>query len=318
MSNVLYASVTNTTSPLNIRFSEAHNDSAPMITIECVSTTLTIGDSLSVDIGYSASHGVIFNGYVKNIVKSAKALVTKITGYGTMIRAVDYFLASLNPDDPFTRSNITAESLVGDLMSEAGLTDYGYDATSFTFATQNPMEVNLVSVYEFCNMIANTLAWHLYADSNGKVWFVDRKPYIMGGDSSSATLTESDILSSSHLNSERDLRNRIVVYGADGIYAEAKAESIYLPSGFYKTVVASAYWIDSQSMAQQAADYNLTALNRLTIEATITIIGDYSISARDVITVTETNTDISGTWYVYGVEHSWSSRGYTTTLILRQ
>jgi len=319
MSNKLYASITNVTRPLDIRFSEAHNDSAPMIIIECESTTLEVGNSISVDLGYEGDYNTIFNGYVKNISKEASPpLVTKITAYGTMIRAVDYFIASLDPNAPLTYSNISAEDLVGNVLSEAGITNYGYDATSFIFATTAPMEVNLVAAYDYCSMIANTLAWHLYADKDGKAWFVDRKPYVMGGDSPSATIVIGDILSATNLRSERDLRNRIVVYGGEGIYAEASAVSPYLPDGFYKTVVASAYWIDSQSMAQQAADYNLTALNRLTLEVTIAIIGDSSINTREVITVTEATTGISGNWYVYSVDHTWGVRGFTTTLILRQ
>lgn len=318
MASKLYASVTNTSDIQQIRFSEAHNDSAPIVVIDANTTTLGIGDSVTVYIGYVGDNDKIFTGYVKSITKATPPTVKKITAYGEMIRAVDYFLASNDPYNPFSRSNIDAEDLVEDLMAEAGLTNYGYDATSFTFGVQGPVEVNLTSVYDFCRMVSDVLAWHLYADINGKVWFVDRKPYVMGGDSSSATITGSSIISASYLESERDLRNRIVVYGFEGIHATASASSPYLPSGFYKSVVASAYWIDTQSMAQLAADYNLALLNRLTKEGNITIIGDSSINARDVITVTETNTSMSGDWYVYGIEHSWSQRGYTTTLTLRQ
>jgi len=323
----LYADVTNISQITDIRFSESHNDSAPLCTISAISNSTTIGDEVTVDIGYDGDHAEIMTGYVKDITKKASPTEYSITIYGAMIRAVDYFLASSNPNSPFTRQNISAEDLVRDLMAEAGLTNYGYDATSFVFATQGPLEINLVGVHDYCSMIANTLAWHLYADSDGKVWFVDRKPYVMGGDSSSLTITDSDILSGSYSISERDLRNRIVVYGRNGISATASQGTSYnpitdsneqiLPAGFYKSVVASADWIDSQSMAQGAANYNLDLLNRLQVEANIQIQGNADIHARDVITVDSDSLDIDNDFYVYTVDHTWGDKGFTTSLQLR-
>jgi len=314
----LYSSVTNTTNVMSIRFSEAYNDSAPLVIIEALNTSLSLGDSIDVSIGYVGDYTHIFTGYVKEINTTTPETKIRISAYGAMIRAVDFFIASSDPNNPFSRENISAESLVRDLVALAGLTNFGYDATSFTFATTAPMEVNLVAAYDFCNSIANTLAWHLYADKAGKVWFVDRKPYIVPGDTPTATITVNEITQASNSISERDLRNRIVVYGGNDIYADASASSPYLPAGFYKTVVASAYWIDSQSMAQKAADYNLAALNRLTEEATITILGDASLSTRDIITVIETHTGISSDWIIYGTEHVFGKSGFLTTLTLRK
>ena len=318
MANKLYASVTNTSDIYQIRFSEAHNDSAPMCIIDARTSSLDVGDSITVNIGYIGNHSQIFTGYVKSVTKNTPPTIKKISAYGEMIRAVDFFIAASNPENPFTRSNISAEDLVEDVIALAGLTNYGYDATSFTFGVKNNVEVNLTGAYDFCKMIADLLAWHLYADQNGKVWFVDRKPYVMGGDSPTATIGESDIITADYLESERNLRNRVVVYGAEGIYATASASSPYLPAGFYKSVVASAWWIDTQSMAQLAANYNLALLNRLTKEGTIVMMGDASLQARDVVTISETNTGMSGNWYVYGIEHMWSQRGFTTTLTVRQ
>lgn len=323
----LYASATNISNISSVRFTEAHNDATPICTISCLNTTAGIGDSITVAIGYEGEYSNIMTGFVKDITKKTSPTEIDVTIYGEMIRAVDYFLVSDTPDDPFTRSNISAEDLVEDLMDEAGLTNFGYDATSFIFATQAPLEVNLVSVYDYCHMIAKTLAWHLYADNTGKVWFVDRKPYVMGSDSSVETITDSEILSGSYSISERDLRNKIVVYGMAGVSAVASQGTSYnpitdsdeqiLPSGFYKAVLASAEWIDTQSMAQGAADYNLDLLNRLQVEANIQIEGDSNISCRDVITVTSTALNIDHDFYVYTVDHMWDQRGFVTNLILR-
>lgn len=177
-------------------------------------------------------------------------------------------------------------------------------------------------------MIADTLAWHIYADSNGKVWFVERNPHLMSGDTPIVTITDSVISNLQFAVSERDLRNRIVVYGRNNIHAEALSSTSYdpvlessrsiLPAGFYKTVVASADWIDTQSMAQKAADYNLDLLNRLTVEATLVMEGNPNISARDIVTVNSASLSLNTDFYVYTIDQNWSSSGFTTTLTLRK
>jgi hypothetical protein len=71
-------------------------------------------------------------------------------------------------------------------------------------------------------------------------------------------------------------------------------------------------------MAQGAADRNLQLLNRLTEEATVTILGDSSIDARDVVTVVDSYTGLNDDFYVYGIDQEWSKNGFTTTLTLRK
>lgn len=328
MANILYASATNMSNITGVRFTEAHNDAAPIITVKAVTSSVDIGDEFEVSLGYVGNNTNIFKGYVKTIDKASSPTEITITAYGKMIRAVDFFLASSNPANPFTRQNIAAEDLVRDLMQEAGLTNFGHDDTHFIFSTKAPLEINLVSVYDYCKMIADTLAWHIYADKNGKVWFVERKPHLMDDDDSIYTITDTEIINAQYLISERDLRNRVVVYGRDSISADESSSSSYdpvletsraiLPSGFFKTVVASADWIDTQMMAQLAAEYNLELLNRLTVEATVVIFGNPHLEARDVITINSSVFGINTDFYVYTVDQNWSSSGYTTTLTLRK
>ena len=328
MATKLYASATNMSNITNIRFTEAHNDATSIITVKAVTSTVDIGDDFEVELGYIGNSENIFKGYVKSIDRASSPTEVTVTGYGKMIRAVDYFLASTSASNPFTRQNIDAEDLVKDLMAEAGLTNFGYDATHFIFATQSPLEINLVSVYDYCKMIADTLAWHVYGDKDGKVWFVERNPNLMPGDTPEFTITDSDIINLQFSVSERDLRNRIVVYGGNDINAEATSSTSYdpvlessrsiLPAGFYKTVVASAEWIDNQSMAQMAANYNLALLNRLTVEATLTMVGNPSITARDIVTVNSDSLSLNTDFYVYTIDQNWSSSGFTTTLTLRK
>lgn len=315
----LYATVTNTSNIIGAQISNSFSDTAPMASIKAVNTSLGIGDLIEVNLGYEGDYSKVFAGYVKEVKRSQPPTTYDINAYGHMIRAADYFIASDTADNPLSYFNIAAETLVSNLMAKAQLTDFGYDATSFTFATQGPLEINLVSVYDYCNMIADTLAWHLYADMDGKVWFVERWGRIMDTDTSDYTMPGgSNIIKVSYTQDERDLRNRVVVYGGGGISATASAVSEHLPSGFYKTVVASAEWIDNQTMAQSAADYNLELLNVLNKEVNATFVGKHDTFVRDVVTFDYPALAISGLWLIDTVDHDWSRNGYTTTMRMRK
>lgn len=317
----LDASVTNVSQLKSISVSTAHNTPSGQAVINAISHTLNIGDSIEVQLGYQGSLQKVFSGYVKQIELNVPDNTYIITANDVMVKAIDYFIASANPEAPFSRFNIDAEDLVQDLMELADLTSYTADTTNFTFAIYNPMEINLVSVYDICNTIADILAYNLWADANGQIHFEDRRPYPMGGDSSIGTIDDTNlynIIQNTYRQSDRDLRNRVVVYGAPGIYAEDSSSSPYLPSGFYKTVVVASQWIDSQTMANNSASYNLAKLNRLTEEVAVEVMGDPDYVARQVLTVDEDFTGVSGAWYIYSCEHRWSDAGYVTNMELRK
>lgn len=315
-----YISVTGVSDILSVTVSDSHTSPTASATISCISTSLEIGDLITINLGYVGSHQKVFEGYVKNITHQQQPDQYEITCANAMIRAVDFFIASTNPDEPYSKTNIKAENLIQDLMEMAGLTDYVATDTSFTFATQGqPIEVNLTSVYDYSKFIADILAYHIYADVNGQVHFIRRMPFVDAGDSSAASYGNSNIISVNYVRSDRDLRNRVVVYGAEGIYAEAKESSPYLPVGFYKSVAVSApSVIDTQAMAEQSAQYNLDKLNRLTIGGSVTVLGDATVKARDCVTINKSDIGMTGLFYVYGCEHTFGKEGFTTSLDLRK
>lgn len=320
MADRLYGTATGCSNIESMTVSDSHSAPTASAVVRCVSSTLDVGDPISIYMGYNGSGTRTFSGYVKNVQRSQSPTMYEITAANAMVRAVDYFIVSDSPLTPYSRENISAQSLIGELMAMAGLTNYSGSSSGFTFATNGtPLEVNLTSVYDYCKFIADLLAWHIYADDNGKVWFKSRPPFPEGGDPSVATLSNTNLLDVSYWRSDRDLRNRIVVYGAEGISATASASSPYLPAGFYKSVaVAAPTVITSQSMAQSSANYNLAKLNRLTIGGSATIIGNAAINCRDCVTVNKSDIGMSGKFYVYGLEHQWSKDGFKTQMDLRQ
>lgn len=270
--------------------------------------------------GYVGNTFTAFTGFVKEVeIKEPEQYYT-LTCANVMIRAVDFFIASETPDNPFSRSNISAEDLIQDILELSGLDSFDMEPTSFTFAVHNPVEVNLTSAYDYAHFLADIIAFNLYADNSGTVHLINRRPYPVVGDTSVATFGNADTLSATYTISDRDLRNKVIVYGSGEIHATASASSPYLPAGYFRTVVVAAPGvIDTQEMATQAADYNLDLLNKLTYRVALSVIGEPGIFARSVITLNLPEIGISSEdFYVYSMEHSWSRSGYVTNLDCRK
>lgn len=319
MAEKLYATATGLSNILSVQLVDSHVAQVANATIIAETSNVSIGDSITIALGYESSYNTLFTGYVKAVERKEPTRLYTISASNVLIRAMDYFIVASDPENTFTRQNIQAETLVGDILALAGITNYTSETTSFTFAIHTPLEVNITAAYDYAKFISSLLAWNLYGDKNGLVHFVDRKPYVMPGDSSLGTIGDATLTEISYMVSEKDLRNRIVVYGAGDIKAEAKASSPYLPSGFYKSVlVAAPDVIDTQNMANISASYNLTAYNRLTKRLTLTVVGNSSYEARQVYTIDKSDLGATGDWYVYGITHDWSSTGYTTSLDMRQ
>lgn len=313
----LVKNVTGTTNPISISINDSHDNAVAIATIKAEDTTLNIGDAITVQIGYG-SLVKKFSGFVKRIERSVPDDTYVIVAHNALVRAVDYYLASANPNTPFKRFQIQAEDLIRDLLLQAGLTNYSGDTSNFTYAWTIPVEFNLVGVYDACKQLADMLAWHIYADENGQIHFLDRKPYVMAGDTPVKTVSDATIISASETTSDDELRNRIIVYGGNGVYSEAKASSPYLPAGYYKTTVLSAWFVDRQDSADKATSFNLTKWNRLRKSLSLSIEGDTDLSARDVITVQQTDLGINSDWYIYQMEHNVSSSGYVCNIEARQ
>ena len=192
MANQLYADVSGCSGLESLSVSDSHGAPTATAVIRCHSSSLDVGDSVSVDLGYTGSHRNVFSGYVKNVQRSQAPSLYEITCSNAMVRALDFFIVSSNPLAPYSRQNISAETLVSELMAMAGL-GVSADGTGFTFATKGyPLEVNLTSVYDYCKFIANILAWHIWADESGTVHFENRPAY-PSGDSSVATLSKTHL-----------------------------------------------------------------------------------------------------------------------------
>jgi len=324
---------------LSVNISSSHGSPMTNATIECIEFTKDIGDVVTIDIGYEDDHGIAFSGFVKNVERATPEDKYIVTCYDNAVRLSDFFIASSIPTTPLKFKGIKAEDLVEALVNLAGIDNYYGQETFFTFGINNAFEINLVSAYDYIRTIADVLSWNVYCTQAGQIRFVNRKPYVMTGTSGQpgdvadvpfATIYDMNgsgddkILEFSYHKSEKDLRNKVVVYGRGSIAAVASAISPYLPnnpdgSPFYKTVVVATQIIDTVAIAQLSADYNLQLYNKLSEQCSVKIEGRHDYSARKVITVDERLLDISGNWYIYSCDHSLSrEQGYSVSMELRR
>lgn len=346
VSRDLAATVTDTSYIESINISEAHSSSTAIATVKAFDTDLDIGDDIAVNLGYTDNCPEVFTGYVKRIEKSSPDELYTITANDVMVRAIDYFIVGANPEQPYTYNNITGEALITEVMQMAGLYDLDIEPTNFTFGINNPVEVNLVSSYDYAKMICDLLAYELWADPDGTIRVANRKPYVMiagspdehqpgfhadpwDGYPSLGTFEDTGILNLTIGVHEKDLRNKIVVYGKDELSASASSAESYdpliessrqiLPDGYYKAAVLASPLIEDGTFAQNACDYNLALYNRLSYELPLTLEGSPSIHARRVLTINSSiDTDINKMWYVFQMDHAWGKGGFTTNLLLRR
>jgi len=265
-----------------------------------------VNDAASITLGYVGSTSLVFTGYIDNIQKDNPPGLTTVTGRDELKRAAEHLLVPINAQDPaFSRGNISAEALVQALLAEAGLTNYGSDVSGYVFLEP---EFSLEFVYGAIEQVCRIIQWHCYADTAGKVWFKDIKPVPSGGASHTfKTGVGGNLVMIAYRQSDDDLRNKVVVFGKDPIYAEASTASPYVPAGYYKTAVVASPLIDTQQMADGAASFNLTAWNKLTEIVEGEAEGDPNVHVRNTVLVQDTFTGRNENWFVYTCSHRFSS-----------
>jgi hypothetical protein len=294
--------------------------------------------------GYVDNHGVVFTGYIKQVERKVPDDTIVLVASDVMVRAIDFFIASENPDEPLIKEhNIEAGDLITKTLNLASLTNIVASDTRFTFAVSDEVyaEANLVSAFDYAQSIANIITYHIYADMNGVVYIVNRKPFVVTSSSpwasqwgiiidditpSIADITVDHIISADLRVEEKDLRNRIVIYGGGDISYSAESTSSFDPltgtsyqvTPIYKTAVLSASIIDTHAMAKQTGDYNLALYNKVGYTLHIEMLGNPVLFPRNTVLVTLPNLGLSSRmFYVYQVEHSWNRSWYSCSLELK-
>jgi hypothetical protein len=321
---------------INCSVSSSHGSATSVASIEVTETSLSLGSPVTVDIGddVSGTHRV-FKGYVKSVSRNVPDNTITIVANDDLIRAVDMFIVSSDPAHPLTYGgaggSVTAEALIAALLTLAGITSTDLGTSYYTFGTSNEFEIAQVSVYDYCKQIADLLAWNIWCDELGVVHFQCRKPVTMvdsptipgwvnDSNYTSYTWNDNKVISMSRTIDNNDLRNRVLVYGPEGVFAEASNDTI--DSFHWKsTVLAAPDLIDTTAIAQDTANFNLQLLNRLTDNISATVEGDSNLLPFRAINVNSTYLGIESgkeLYYIFSANHDFGRDGYVTKLELRR
>lgn len=312
----LYAAVTGCTGIISVETEASYGAITSSAVVECTASTLTLGDAISIDIGYDVSHGVVLDGFVKKVEMIKPDRIYRITANDLLVRAVDFFIAADDPESPLQYNNISDYNLVNSLLGLAGLPGVvsGAPSPSFTFGTnEDGARFNLQSVADALQFILSVTGRTLYAES-GDIYYVDRKPYIVTGDTPTVFLSAgNNLIDISYEESNDKIRNVIKVYGKSPLTAKASASSPYLVVD--QTAVIAHELLDTQEICQATADVNLEILNRLGRTWAITCVGDHTIRPRAICRITDefatpTPTDA----FIYRVSHQFSESGFVTQI----
>lgn len=316
MSKTLYASVTSCSGVQNVSIESGYSMFTANATVECATTSLTVGDAISIDMGYTDNHQAVFAGYVKKVNSVRPDGIYQITAADVLVRAVDYFIAADDPENPLTYHSIDDRNLVNSLLGECGLsTVSSQPSPSFTFGT-NPdgAKFNLQTVAEAVQFVCNVTGRLCWAEGS-TIYYADRKPYKVPGDTVVDTWTTGASGQIININKETDnskVRNRIVVYGKSPLHAEASASSPYVVVD--QTSVIAHELLDVQAICDATAAVNLEILNRLSVVYTIDLEGSAGVLPRSVYHITESFTDADEDVFIYRVSHSLSSSGFVTNV----
>ena len=312
----LYITATNCTGIRSVTIEESYSNITASAVIECSSSTLVMGDLVTINMGYVADHAIMFKGYVKKIEKQRPENVIRITANDLLIRAVDYFLAADNPKQPYQFNNISSLDLITELLALAGITNVTTTEPTpvFTWGTNaDGARFNLQSVAEACQFVAGISGNTIYYDIAGdKVEFTNRKPYATDSDTPLGTWNTGNsgyITGITYEQSTDKTRNRVRVYGRGNITALAEASNSYLVVD--QTLVIGHEMLDTQAIADGTAEVNLELLNHLGETYTLDLEGIVGLHARQIYTLDESFTGTSNRKiFVYQVSHSLDESGF--------
>src|SRR3990172_3477959 len=192
----LAASATGCSDIRSITMEESFSQITASCIVECDTTTASLGDAISVGLGYDTPTN-IFSGYITKIERQRPDNIIRITAFDELIKAVNYFIAADDPEAPFQRNNITSLALITDLLALASITSVTSTEPGpavFTWGTnEDGARFNLQSVADAIQFIANITGGAIWWDASaGRVEYQYRKPYVDTGDTPLATWTTAN------------------------------------------------------------------------------------------------------------------------------
>ena len=244
-----------------------------------------------------------------NVLTSKVAADTGImgvSGQDDSALLINYFISDSYPD---INDGSLAKVWIEKFLTEAHVR-YTITAASGN-QVNNHSAFGLMSAYDQIMMLLAMNGWYMYFNPNGRAIVGE----INANTKSPAKYYDHDIISINTVKHDKQLRNRAVVWGKGGIWAEEKCITPYnYDSKDYRTVVASNSYITNPStLALKLLD----TYAHINFEPTITFEGARNVKLADFILIS------SSYWYGDGMVTTVGSNmdatgGLTTNVTLDQ
>lgn len=275
------------------------------------------GDSASVGAGVGATPLQIV-GYVDTVEYDKNKGLYVVSGRDSMRRAVDYFLAYKEDGEAeYVTVGADAAIEVKNILALAGLTASTY---SLGYALKADFPFALESAWDAASSILRLGQWRAYATGPDLVLVSDGQ--VTPGTPVDTFVDDETMLDVSYAVSAKDTLTKVVVTGLSEPEGEEEPELIVaVASGGALPWSKSAYihrdWINSQGLAQQIANANISLYGGLTYELQVRIVGHETRRVGDTVTVVGSG-GIAGDWIIYSLTKTFSDAGAICNYTLRK
>jgi hypothetical protein len=315
MIDELTATVSFCTSVQAIDISESWNAAARTFRVVTKATSAVPGALCSVAMGVNSSSGQVI-GYIDAVEYDHKAKLYTVSGRDMMRRAIEYFLVNDENGDPeYATVGVDAGLECQNLLNIAGLALGSTDTLGYVLKAGVPFSVT--SVWDAVQSIMAIGQWRAYCSTGGIIYISSNR--VTPGTPIAILVDSQYVTELVYSQSSKDTINRVVVTGEEGIYAIAIEPSSPIP--WAKTAYIHREFIDSEQLAQDIADLNLSLYSGLTEELQLRVFGYEEVHVGDTVEIVETSPSpvgIEGNWVVFSLDRQMNENGLFSTFVFRR
>lgn len=251
--------------------------------------------------------------YVNSVNKTHPAYTYTISAQDGSKRLVDYFIA----DNYIITYASNSVYWIKKFLTEAGV-DYDFDVPEIGSLLSNNTSLGLQNAHEQITQLLQMNGWFMYFDENG-VCRIGKLSTDLGN--IQETFTKNDITEIQIYESDKQLRNRAVVWGngnpttGEWAFASISRNVPWMTSDKdYRAAVLSNSSIPDSSVAYSLATLMINEFSRLSIEKEVTVHGARNVKLGTSVFV-DSNV-FSGVGIVTTVGATVSKNGFFTKVIL--
>jgi hypothetical protein len=273
---------------------------------------LRFNQTVSVSLGWNGLTRRRFTGFVEDDGR-------KVWPYSKTITAAGYMRwAERQSPEEVTYTNQTAQAIISDLLSRAGVPFRNVGGDNTTLATIE--DIVLAKRQSYWDLIQQIDAPFLCRTFD---WLPDgtvRRMTITDLPAAAAKwqyVYPGNVLELDNPLTVRTVKNRVEVVGLDGVEAYRRADSPYVDSQHDAIHPVQSDLIEDETVAAAVALLHMPTVNRLTRQVTIRVAGNPLLDPGDTINLTAEKVGIvNENLYLKEIDDAWDESSYYSLLTL--